>query len=162
MGWFTSLFPRILSYQHIMSTIYVIQNAGLDITVRHLALTDYIEKQRATALARYLGWDYWLMGFQNLKHFEADPRGMEELEKGILWTLLVPEHEVKWCDPIAMREGRKPAWSWFTSHPELIRKKGDFPLAFIKAPVRSSWVSKRGSAKDAFIKAGLWQERGHA
>jgi hypothetical protein len=151
-----------MSYQYIMSTIYVIQNAGLDITVRHTSLADYIEKQQATALASYLGWDYWLMGFQSLKHFKADPRGMKELEKGILWTLLVPKHEVKWCNPIALREGREPVWSWFKSSPEQIRKKGDFPLAFLKAPVQTAWVSKKGSAKDALIKAGLWQERGDA
>ena len=142
-----------------MVTIYVIQEAGLDITVRHPSLADFIEKRQAFALVRYLGWDHWFWGFQELNAFESDPRRMEELARGTLWTLLLPEREVKWCNPIALREGRGPVWSWFKTSPEQIRKKGDFPLAFIKAPIQTAWVSKKGSAKDAFIKAGLWQAR---
>lgn len=143
-----------------MITIYVIQNAGFGITTRHPPLTDYIETQRVMLLARLLGWDYWIWGFEDLKDFEADHRDMEELGKGELWTLLVPRHEVKWCNLALLREGRKPVWSWFSPDPELIRKTGDIPMAFVKAPIKLNWVSKRGSAKDAFIKAGLWQERG--
>ena len=145
-----------------MITIYIIQEAGLDITIRHPSLADYIEKRQAVALARYLGWDHWFWGYQELNAFESDPRSMEELARGTLWSLLLPKHEVKWCNPIALREGREPAWSWFKPSPEQIRRKGDFPMAFIKAPIQTAWVSDKGSAKDAFIKAGLWQERGDA
>ena len=143
-----------------MSTIYVIKNAGFDITTRHPPLTDYMERVRASLLVRQLGWDYWIWGFEDLKDFESDHRDMEELGKGELWTLLVPGHEVKWCNLARLREGRKPVWSWFYPDPELIRKTGDTPMALVKAPINPAWVSKRGSARDAFVKAGLWQERG--
>ena len=69
-------------------TIYVIQNPGFDITTRHPPLTDYIEIQRVVLLARLLGWDYWIWGFEDLKDFEADHRDIEELEKasfGLYW-----------------------------------------------------------------------------
>ena len=143
-----------------MSTIYVIKNAGFDITTRHPPLTDYMERVRASLLVRELGWDYWIWGFEDLKDFESDHRDREELVKGELWTLLVPGHEVKWCNLARLREGRKPVWLWFYLDPELIRKTGDTPMALVKAPINPAWVSKRGSARDAFVKAGLWQERG--
>jgi len=58
-----------------MSTIYVIKNAGFDITTRHPPLTDYMERVRAALLVRQLGWDYWIWGFEDLKDFESDHRG---------------------------------------------------------------------------------------
>jgi len=143
-----------------MITVYTIQEAGVDITIRHPSLADYIEKRQAFALARYLGWDHWFWGYQELNAFESEPRSVEELARGTLWTLLLPKHEVKWCNPIALREGREPVWSWFRPSPEEIRKKGDFPLAFVKAPIQNAWVLRRGSGKDALIKGGLWQAKG--
>ncbi len=143
-----------------MMTIYVIQNPGFDITTRHPPLTDYIEIQRVVLLARLLGWDYWIWGFEDLNDFEADDRDIAELGKGELWTLLVPRDEVKWCNLALLQEGQKPVWSWFSPKPELIRKMGNIPMAFIKAPIRPSWVSKKGSARDPLVKAGLWQGRG--
>ena len=136
-------------------TIYVIQTSGFDITTRHPPLTDYIGLQRVVLLARLLGWDYWIWGFEDLKDFEADHRGIEELGKGELWTLLVPSDEIKWCNLALLQEGQKPVWSWFSSDPELIRKIGDIPMAFIKAPIRPSWVSKKGSARNPLLTAGL-------
>ena len=132
-----------------MITIYVIKKAGFDITSRHPPLTDYIENVRASLLFRQLGWDYWIWGFKDLKDFESDYRDMEELKKGELWTLLVPEHEIKWCNLAKLHEGRRPVWSWFYPNSELIRKTGETPMALLKAPVNPTWVSKKGSARDA-------------
>jgi hypothetical protein len=110
-------------------------------------------------LVRYLGWDYWVWGFEDLKDFEADDREMADLEKGELWTLLVPRQQVKWCSLAALREARTPVWSWFFPDPEAIRKTGDTPLAFIKAPIQGAWVSKKGAAREAFIKKGMAHEK---
>ena len=141
-----------------MITIYVIQKAGTDITVRHPPLTDCISIARALPLVRYLGWDYWIWGYEDLKDFEADDRGPDDLEKGELWTLLVPRQQIKWCNLSALREGRTPVWSWFFADPDSIRKKGATPLAFIKAPIKGAWVSKKAPAKPALIKTGILQE----
>ena len=142
-----------------MITIYVIQNAGFDITVRHPPLSDYVATGRVYVLARHLGWDYWIWGYEDLKDFEADNRNMAELEQGELWTLLVPKNEVKWCNLTALGEGRTPVWSWFHPNPELIRKTGNIPMAFVKAPIKSTWISKKGPAKEALIKIGRPQEK---
>ena len=136
-------------------TIYVIQKSGFDITTRHPPLSDSIEGLRLILLARFLGWDYWIWGYEDLKDFEADDRGMEELGKCELWTLLVPKDEIKWCNLTLLREVQKPVWSWFSMDPELIRKSGDIPMAFIKAPIRPSWVSKKESARNPLLTAGL-------
>jgi len=114
--------------------------------------------QRVVLLARLLGWDYWICGFGDLKDFEADHRGIEELGKGELWTLSVPRDEIKWCNLTLLQEGQKPVWSWFSADPELIRKIGDIPMAFIKAPIRLSWVSKKSSARNPLLTAGLRDE----
>ena len=138
-----------------MITIYVIQKSGVDITVRHPPLTDCMSIARAFPLVRYLGWDYWIWGFEDLKDFKADDRDTADLENGDLWTLLVPRQQVRWCSLAALQEARTPVWSWFSSDPETIREKGDTPLAFIKAPIKGAWVSKKGPAKETLIKTGM-------
>lgn len=142
-----------------MITVYVIQNAGFDITVRHPPLSDYVATGRVYVLARQLGWDYWIWGFEDLKDFESGDTKMAELEQGELWTLLVPKDEVRWCNLTALREGRTPVWAWFHPTPELIRKTNDTPIALIKAPIKSTWVAKKGPAKEALINIGTPQEK---
>ena len=90
-----------------------------------------------------------------MKDFEADHRDIEELGKGELWTLLVPNDEIRWCNLSLLRKVQRPVWSWFSKDPKLIRKSGDVPMAFIKAPIRPSWVSKKGSARNSLLTAGL-------
>ena len=142
----------------MMITIYVIQNAGFDITVRHPPLSDYVATGRVYVLARQLGWDYWIWGFEDLKDFEFRDKSMSELEQGELWTLLVPVEEVRWCNLSALKEGRTPVWSWFHPNPERIRETNDIPIALIKAPIKSAWVSKKGPAKEALNNMRLPQE----
>jgi hypothetical protein len=142
-----------------MITIYVIQKAGFDITVRHPPLSDCVATGRVYVLARQLGWDYWIWGFEALKDFESSDKNMAELEQGELWTLLVPKEEVRWCNLTALKEGRTPVWSWFHPSPEEIRTKNDMPIALIKAPINSAWVSKKEPAKEALTNLGHPQEK---
>ena len=144
--------------QRTIMIIYVIQVTGFDITTMHPPLTHYIERERASLVIRQLGWDYWIWGFESLKDFQSDHRDMDELGDGELWTLQVPEQEVRWCNLARLEKGRKPVWSWFYPDPNLIRKAGDIPMALVKAPINPTWISKRGSARDALISSGLWQE----
>ena len=112
-------------------------------------------------LARYLGWNYWLSAFSDIKDFKNEWLNLEEALDKDLWILSVPRHEVRWCALSAQCQNRGAVRNWFSKDPHHIREKEDIPLGIIRVPVLPAWVSKKMSAKKGFQAAGIWEPSPH-
>ncbi len=139
--------------------LYTVQSQGQDITVQCKSPSENAKDQAAyVELARYLGWNSWIWAFSDLKDFKNEWMTVESLVAGDLWILSVPRESIKWCGLAGRYRDRGSIRTWFYPNPEAIKKAGDTPQGLIKVPVLPTWVSEKTSAKEAFIKAGLWQE----
>ncbi len=139
--------------------LYTVQSQWRDITVQCKPLPEHTEDKMAyVELARYLGWNSWIWAFAALKDFKNDSMAEGSLISRDLWILSVPRESVKWCGVSARSRNRGSIRTWFYPNPEAIKKTGDIPQCLIKVPALPTWVLKRTSAEEAFIKAGLWQD----
>lgn len=126
-------------------TLYTIQTAGQDITVKHEALFDYIDDKGAFYdMAQYLKWPYWIWAFEDTRDFDNNYMDFTKIPDAALWILQVPRNKVVWCSMKAQCERTITHISdLFYSESSFIRKSGDIPEGLIKAPVDPSWVVKQ-------------------
>lgn len=119
--------------------LYTMQSLERDITRHDEPTADYKDGGPYFPIVEYLEWDHWLWCFPSLEDFENDWLSWCA-EKYQLWTLDIPEKEIRWCALDRYCENELPVECWFSDCPEIIREWRDIPQALILCPVKDSQV----------------------
>mgnify|MGYP006292191063 CR=1 FL=1 len=128
--------------------LYTYQRPGRDITVPEAPHWEYTDPKQGAhyRLAQHLGWVHWIWAFPTMEDFENDY--MVHVPGNTLWTLEVPQEEIKWlglerhCEPTEW----KTEQAFFESE-RAVREAGDIPEALVKAPIRPEWILWEGARK---------------
>lgn len=125
--------------------LFTYQKPGFDITVKHKPLRDYTEETGVYyRFAQYLKWPSWIWSFPSVEDYHTDLclSYMEIPGSWVLWSLEVPEAEVKWVYFSRQMDNRLPMYEYFAPDLQTIRKASDLPLAFVKTPLTREWTMR--------------------
>lgn len=121
--------------------LYTMQPIGRDITQYDEPTGEYKDGGAYHEIAEYLGRDHWLWCFTNLEDFDNEWM-VFRYDEYQLWTLDIPDHEIKWCALNRYCEHTMPVEEWFGIDEEILRECGDIPQALIPFPIDASQVIK--------------------
>jgi hypothetical protein len=107
-------------------------------------------------IGEFLGWRTWIWYFTWLKDFIWNNGGasFEDFLDHSLWTLHIPEQEIKWCSLDRHCEGFEAAQQ-FAPSPYEIEVRGEIPIALVQTPINPAKVIEIGQTGEVFKMAGL-------